>query len=106
MVALRKKGMKERHWDQVSAKAKQQIQPTPDLNFMKLIDLGLMEHLDACMEIGERAYKEYTIETMLKGMKKQWEDINFDLMPYKGISFIIRGYDEINAVLDEHIVNT
>jgi dynein heavy chain len=43
---------------------------------------------------------------MLFGMMKAWEDINFDLAPYKNISFIVRGYDEIGAVLDEHIVNT
>ena len=39
-------------------------------------------------------------------MMKQWEDINFELNPYKGISFILKGTDEIQAVLDEHIVNT
>lgn len=35
-----------------------------------------------------------------------WEGINFDLVPYKSNTFIIRGYDEIQAMLDEHIVNT
>ena len=43
---------------------------------------------------------------MLSSMMKAWEDINFDVGPYKNISFIIRGYDEIGAVLDEHIINT
>jgi dynein heavy chain len=43
---------------------------------------------------------------MLKGMWKTWEDINFDLAPYKSISYIIRGYDEIQIILDEHLVNT
>lgn len=43
---------------------------------------------------------------MLKEMWKIWEDINFDLTPYKSGTFIIRGYDDIQAILDEHIVNT
>lgn len=43
---------------------------------------------------------------MLKEMWKIWENINFDLNPYKSNTFIIRGYDEIQATLDEHIVNT
>jgi len=38
-------------------------------------------------------------------MKSQWEEIKFDLKVFK-TSYIIRGYDDINAVLDEHIVNT
>ena len=36
---------------------------------------------------------------MLKDMWKIWEDINFDLAPYK-TSSIIRGYDEIQIILD------
>lgn len=43
---------------------------------------------------------------MLKEMWKIWEDINFDLVPYKSNTSIIRGYDDIQATLDEHIVNT
>lgn len=33
-------------------------------------------------------------------MWKTWEDINFDLTPYKNITYIIRGYDEIQITLD------
>lgn len=58
------------------------------------------------MDIGEKAAKQFNIETMLKEMWKIWEDINFDLVPYKSNTSIIRGYDDIQATLDEHIVNT
>lgn len=57
------------------------------------------------MDIGEKAAKEYQIETMLHSMKTIWAEINFDLMPFK-ITNVIKNYDEINAILDEHIVNT
>ena len=43
---------------------------------------------------------------MLKEMWKIWDGINFDLVDYKAGTCIIRGYDEIQEVLDEHIVNT
>lgn len=39
-------------------------------------------------------------------MWKIWEGINFDLMDYKSNTSIIRGYDDIQAILDEHLVNT
>ena len=39
-------------------------------------------------------------------MKSKWEEVNFDLMPFKMISWIIKGSDDIQALLDEHIVNT
>lgn len=35
-----------------------------------------------------------------------WDNINFDLADYKAGTSIIRGYDDIQAILDEHIVNT
>lgn len=56
--------------------------------------MGLMKHVDQIVEIGERASKEYQIETMLDEMQEKWETINFQLLDYK-TSFIIRGYDEI-----------
>jgi len=65
-----------------------------------------MDHLDLCMEIGEKASKEYTIECNLADMKKMWEDIKFDLKDYKNFTSIIKAFDDINAILDEHIVNT
>jgi dynein heavy chain, axonemal len=43
---------------------------------------------------------------MLNEMWKIWENINFDLAPYKSNTCIIRGYDDIQAILDEHLVNT
>lgn len=107
MVALRKEGMKERHWAEVSKLAGVTISPEEeDFNFKKVIALGLMNHVDACVEIGEKAAKEYNIETMLKEMWKIWEGIHFDLMAYKSNTYIIKGYDDIQAMLDEHIVNT
>lgn len=38
-------------------------------------------------------------------MKDEWESIEFELMPYKnGLTFIIKNYDDLNNILDEHIV--
>lgn len=40
-------------------------------------------------------------------MMDQWADINFELKPYKGnMTHIIAGYDDLNNILDEHIVQT
>jgi len=39
-------------------------------------------------------------------MYEIWEKIEFDLAPYKAGTFIVRGYDDIQATLDEHLVNT
>lgn len=41
----------------------------------------------------------------LNEMEKMWQGINFNLVSYKN-TFLIKNYDEIQQVLDEHIVNT
>ena len=64
-----------------------------------------MKNVDDIVEVGERASKEYQIETMLTDMENKWQVINFQIMVYKN-SHIIRGYDEIQIILDENIVNT
>lgn len=42
---------------------------------------------------------------MLRGMQKQWEDINWNLKQYKN-TYIISGFDDISNTLDEHIMNS
>lgn len=41
----------------------------------------------------------------LNEMEGIWQGINFNLMPYKS-TFLIKNYDDIQQILDEHIVNT
>jgi len=67
--------------------------------------MGLLKHADKCVEIGEKAAKEYGIELMLNDMKTIWEKVSFQFAEFKG-GKIIRGYDDIQAVLDDHIINT
>lgn len=39
--------------------------------------MQLMSFVDICVEVGEKAAKEYMIETMLESMNNIWEGINF-----------------------------
>lgn len=99
MVALRKKGMQERHWNQISQKVGFEVTPTEGFTFNRVLEMGLMKHSEVCVDIGERAAKEYNIEMGLEEMEKIWQGINFVLMPYKS-TFLIKNYDEIQQVLD------
>jgi dynein heavy chain len=65
MVALRKNGMKKRHWEQISEKVDMKVEPDENFTFQQALDMGLLAHSDICCEIGEKASKEFQIETML-----------------------------------------
>lgn len=71
--------------------------------FDGILQMDLMKHVDEIVQIGERAGKEFQIKTLLDTMEASWEEINFQLIPHKQTS-IIRGYDDISIILDEHIV--
>ena len=94
-VALRKEGMKERHWDQLSEAVGFDIRPPPEGENMEgpddkpiftlttVIEKGMLNHVEKADEIGEKAYKEYHIEKSLAKMKGEWEDQNFMLPRFK-----------------------
>jgi dynein heavy chain len=78
-VALRKDGMKERHWKQISEKVGFEIQPCEGFNLTSVIDSGMLKYIEVAEEVGERAYKEFHIEKSLIKMQGDWKDCNFML---------------------------
>lgn len=44
-IALRKDGMKTRHWEQLTAAVGFEVSPTEDFTFQSVIDLNLVEHV-------------------------------------------------------------
>ena len=64
LVALKKNGMAKRHWKEISEKTRIEIDPEtqPGFNFQYILDKGLLQHKNLCIEIGEKALKEYNIE--------------------------------------------
>lgn len=52
LVSLRKKGMVERHWKQISDKVGFEVAPNETFTFSKALEMGLMQYVDACVEIG------------------------------------------------------
>ena len=67
--------------------------------------MGLPKFATECVDVGERAGKEYNIETALAKMKADWENVFFNLIPFKTTgTYSVTGFDDAMAILDEHIV--
>ena len=107
VMALRTEGMKERHWEMLSAGVGFEVKPYEGFTYAKCMEMKLTEHVDAVVDIGEKAGKEYNIETSLAKMKAEWAPLELGLKPFKttGTSTVF-GFDEAMAMLDEHIVLT
>jgi len=67
----------------------------------------MLNHIEVCEEVGEKAYKEFHIERSLNKMVADWKDQNFMLPQFKQTTtFYIAGFDDAITMLDEHIVTT
>ena len=113
-VSLRKEGMKDRHWEALSKGIGEEtgnpdfkVYPDPGFTLTAAIDLGLTKFTAICEEVGEKAGKEYNIETQLTKMKADWNGVNFLLKQFKQTTTsTISGFDDAMNMLDEHIVCT
>ena len=72
LVALKKEGMFERHWKEISEHIGQEVHPdcVENFNYQYCLDIGLMDHKNFCIEVGAKASREYAIELGIKGMKE------------------------------------
>jgi dynein heavy chain len=69
--------------------------------------MDLQKYSEICVDVGEKAGKEYNIEMSMAKMKKDWENVEFRLIPFKLTgTYSVAGFDDAMAMLDEHIVLT
>jgi dynein heavy chain len=61
-LALRTDGMKERHWEAISEKVGFEVKPYEGFTFNHCIEMDLQKFSEQCVDIGEKAGKEYQIE--------------------------------------------
>lgn len=81
--ALRTPGLKDRHWQQLSAALGHEIRPEPSLALQFLVELGVPSHLTTCSSIAEVAAKEHSFERALEKMRMEWSNVALDVVAYK-----------------------
>ena len=72
----------------------------------KMNRFELNKYIEEIEEIAMRAEKKFSLFKKLKLMKEEMKLFILSLFPYKGKTFVLKGYDDINAKLDDQIVST
>lgn len=106
--ALRNPGMRDRHWDKIVRDLALQIDPSmSELTLTKLVEMKIVDKLDAITKIGDVAAKEYSIETALNKMEADWSNLQFEVLPYRETgTCIVKLSEDIVRLLDDHITMT
>ena len=110
VVALRNPGMRTRHWAELSEAIGDKIDPDKDKDAFTLtlvLEKNLARHIDMITKVGEKAGKEYQLEQALDKMSGEWQNIMMDVLAYRESgTFVVKGVDEQQALLDEHTTMT
>ena len=69
--------------------------------------MQLEKHSEIVAKVGETAGKENSIEKALDKMEDEWSHVDLDVKEYRETgTFILGGFDDYMALLDEHITMT
>lgn len=98
-------GLKERHWDQMSALVGIPLPHDENATLSNLVELGLGKFVEKLDEIGGSASKEYSLEKAMNKMKDEWSEMLFTFIKYRDTSaYILSAVDDIQLLLDDHII--
>ncbi|KAI9202130.1 dynein heavy chain and region D6 of dynein motor-domain-containing protein [Polychytrium aggregatum] len=100
-------GMRDRHWNKLSAVAGFDIKPDSTSSLRKMLKNNLEQFLDPFQEVSDAASKEYTLEKNLTKMVTEWDPLELTLLAYRETgTFILSSVEEAQQLLDDQIVKT
>lgn len=107
IASLRGEGLKERHWDQINVLVGKHLTPTIETTLTFLVDSDVLQFLPKIEVVSEVASKEWGFQKNLVKMRDDWNEVAFTCMDYKDSGTkIIAGVDDIQNLLDDHMIKT
>lgn len=105
--------LKARHWGEIFTLVDADI-PENDVgtgfapfSVRMLLQYSALDKLEQIQTVSQFASKEYSLEKVLEKMRNDWAGLCFRVIEYKDTgTYIIGGTDEVQALLDDHIVKT
>eukprot|EP00928_Gymnodinium_smaydae_P025254 TRINITY_DN20180_c0_g1_i4.p1 TRINITY_DN20180_c0_g1~~TRINITY_DN20180_c0_g1_i4.p1 ORF type:complete len:4280 (-),score=1133.62 TRINITY_DN20180_c0_g1_i4:296-13135(-) len=99
---LKTEALKERHWKAILGILSLDC-TFNQLTLGHLLDNRSDSNKTAMMDVLVRAQGEMALEEFLKDLRQTWTDFLLTLVPYKSKTRLIKGWDDIFALVDEHL---
>jgi len=107
--ALCNKGLRQRHWDQISDIVGFSMEPDNVFTLQRIIEMDVGKHVIALRSISEAATNEHNIECALDAMQAEWRPVQFDLQPWRDTGTHVLSkcsLEEMTGLVEEHLVKT
>jgi dynein heavy chain len=107
LYVLTNKGMKDRHWQQISDLVGFDLRPDKHTSLTRVLDMGTNKHILALTAISEGATKEWAVEKAMEQMKQEWVPVQFAVKKHKDTStYLLTGdsIEDIQSIVDDHIL--
>ena len=100
-------GLRDRHWHDISKVVGFRFQPDESTSLSAVLERNLGEFMGSLEQISIVASKEFSFEKALQKMYGEWKDVQFITLEYRDTGTqILGGIDDIQTLLDDHIVKT
>eukprot|EP00931_Biecheleriopsis_adriatica_P056393 TRINITY_DN33417_c0_g1_i2.p1 TRINITY_DN33417_c0_g1~~TRINITY_DN33417_c0_g1_i2.p1 ORF type:complete len:3028 (-),score=718.43 TRINITY_DN33417_c0_g1_i2:3957-13040(-) len=76
------------------------------LTLNMLLEVNVLDHIDKVDAISTSAQKQHGLTVALAGMKEEWKTMEFGLFEHKSGTYLLKGSDDVQALLDDHIIKT
>ena len=95
------------HWDDISEVVGVAIELDENLTLQWMLDQNIRKFMGEIEDVSVKAEKEHNLVVQLEQMQAEWEEIVLEVKPHKETgTYIIGGLDEIDQLLDDHLVKT
>ncbi len=88
-------------WTEIRVLVKRDDLERDTITVMNFAEFKLHDYLTEIDEITSRAEKKHQLHKKLQQMKAEMKEFKLQLFNYKGKTFVLKGYDDINAKLDD-----
>ena len=108
MVLLCNPGLRERHWATISELTGLSVSFNGGQNTLSdMVAVGMTEFCETIEDVCVNASKEFSLEKAMDVMEEEWKPMAFTCKSYRKTgTHILSGIDEIQTLLDDHIVKT
>eukprot|EP00930_Biecheleria_cincta_P074768 TRINITY_DN6197_c0_g1_i1.p1 TRINITY_DN6197_c0_g1~~TRINITY_DN6197_c0_g1_i1.p1 ORF type:complete len:4188 (+),score=808.10 TRINITY_DN6197_c0_g1_i1:1794-12566(+) len=76
------------------------------LTLTMLLEVDVLNHIDKVDAISTAAQKQHGLVQSLAAMKEEWKAMEFGLFEHKSGTYLLKGTDDVQALVDDHIIKT